>query len=57
VWTKKFRLYKFMEKVAKGHVAEVKRELIEQSRNVLWARHVGSGNFVHGIPAAGTKGK
>jgi hypothetical protein len=32
VCTNKFRLYKFIEKVAKGHVAEVLRELLEQSQ-------------------------
>jgi hypothetical protein len=55
--TKKFILYKFMENVAKGLIAEVARKLTEQLRKCFVGRLVGSGHFVHGIPAVGTKGK
>jgi hypothetical protein len=57
ICTKKFRLHKFIEKVAEGLVSNVGREGTGQSRISSASRLVGRGHFVHRVPATSSKQK
>jgi hypothetical protein len=53
--TKKFRLHKFIEKVAEGLVSDVGREVTEQSWISSASRLVGKDHFAHRVPATSSK--
>jgi hypothetical protein len=53
--TKKFRLHKFIEKVAEGLVSNVGREVTEQSWISSANRLVGRDRFAHRVPATSSK--
>jgi maltodextrin utilization protein YvdJ len=53
--TKKFRLHKFVEKVAEGLVSDVGREVTEQSRISSASRLVCRDHFAHRVPTASSK--
>jgi hypothetical protein len=53
--TKKFRLYKFIEKVAEGLVSDGGSEVTERSRISSASRLVGRDHFAHRVPATGSK--
>jgi hypothetical protein len=51
----KFRLYKFLEKVAEGLVSDVGVETMKQSQESSAGRLVGRDHFAFRIPATGSK--
>jgi hypothetical protein len=51
----KFRLYKFLEKVAEGLVSDVGVEIMKQSQESSVGRLVGRDHFAFRIPAMGSK--
>jgi hypothetical protein len=52
--TKKFRLHKFIEKVAEGLVSDV-RKVTDQSRISSASRFVGRDHFAYRVPAMSSK--
>jgi maltodextrin utilization protein YvdJ len=53
--TKKFRLHKFIEKVAEGLVSDMGREVMEQSQISPASRLVGRDHFAHKVPTTSSK--